>query len=325
MHLHHQALPFALAILAAPAQLACVLCSEEFPDGCLEQFNTCETERGALLAQTLVELDLRQAAVWTREMPVGNLIADAFYELGRHHCGGARPCPDAAFENAGAIRFETKCGHRELIPAGPLFEGDVNDMLPFASNRIGVVEISGHDLKLALEHAVDNLAQTRAGEQGGHFLQVSRLRFEVDCAQSRQDLDPSRTTIITPGARIVEGSLMIRTDSGGEGVTPVWEPVVTERTSTYRVVTNSFIGAGNDGYLALTTRQDTAEGETALTGDAALCDSDFLCKMSYYIEDNGQTFSDAQALAYYLRKQEKVAPQTEGRMVIRSNCVPGLE
>ncbi|MFH1809868.1 MAG: 5'-nucleotidase [Pseudomonadota bacterium] len=302
----------------------CLLCTAENPDLCLELFNTCGEDKGVPIATSLVDLDLRQQFVWTTEAPVGNMIADAIYAMARRHCGTAtRPCPDAAVENAGAIRYETPCGERELITAGQLYESDILQMLPFASNRMDVIELTGHDLKLALEHSVDLLGQRRASEQGGHFLHVSRLRFEVDCDQPSQAHDPARKTIVVPGARIVDGSLMIRTDPGAPEDLAIWEPVVTDRTSIYRIATNSFIGSGNDGFLALVAREQTAEGETALEGDSPVCDGSFLCKNLYYVEEDGVFANDALAVVSYLRQQGEVAPYIDGRIFQSPSCIIG--
>jgi 2',3'-cyclic-nucleotide 2'-phosphodiesterase (5'-nucleotidase family) len=257
-------------------------------------------------------------------MPVGDLVADAFYATARRFCNGAdRPCPDAAFENAGAIRYETKCGPRDLIPAGRIYQGDIQQMLPFASDKMAIYEITGIDLKLALEHSVELLGRGRNSEQGGFFLQVSRLKFEVDCAQAPQARDLSGTSIETPGSRIVDGTLMIRTDPGGPNDAPVWTPVVVDQTHTYKVVTNNFIGSGNDGFLALVARTPGSSGETAIPGPVDPCISDFVCKHLGYVTDNGANLNDAQMVEDYLKQQSKVAPVVESRIVIRPSCFIG--
>ncbi len=302
----------------------CLLCSEEFPEGCMEAFNACEGDPGELLGTSLVELDLRQSLVWTHETAVGNLVADALYATARAHCNSSdRPCPDAAWENAGAIRYETGCGEREVIPAGSLYQRDVEQLLPFTSNKIYVMELTGHDLKLALEHSVDVLGQRMASERGGHFLQVSRLRFEVDCNRVAQAHDPGREVILEPGERIVEGSLQIRSDSGLPGIEPVWEPVITDREHLYRVATNSFIGAGHDGYLAVVARELVAEGERVIAGESAFCDGELLCKSLYNVEGPDGPFSDASSLAWYLRDRVEVAPYVDGRIFLQPSCVTG--
>jgi len=313
-----------LSLLLLIGGAGCILCDASSPDLCFSVFNQCSIERGDLLGETRVEMDLRQSAVWTREMPVGNLVADAFYATARRLCNGAdRPCPDAAFENAGAIRYETKCGPRDLIPAGRIYQGDISQLLPFAADKMAIYDITGLDLKLALEHSVELLGRGRNSEQGGFFLQVSRLKFEVDCAQSPQARDLSRTTIEAPGARIVTGSLMIRTDSGGASDPAVWEAVVVDTAHSYRVVTNNFIGSGNDGFLALVARTSSAGGETAVPGPVDNCISDFVCKHLAFVTDNGANLNDAQMVEDYLKQQGKVAPVVEGRITIRPSCLIG--
>ena len=317
----------ATALIFALFLPACLLCSEDNPDLCLERFNECDQDKGQKLGVTLVDLDLRQRYVWTGEAAVGNFVADAIYAIAQQGCGAAdKPCPVAAFENAGAIRYETTCGEREMIPRGPVYESDIRQMLPFASNRIDVLELTGHDLKLALEHSVDLLGQHRTSEQGGHFLQVSRLRFQVDCSQPAQTRDSTARTILEPGTRIVEDSLMIRTDDGGPYDTPTWENVVTDDTHLYHVATNSFIGAGLDGYVAFAMRESVSEGERAIDGDSAFCDGSFLCKNIYYLQaPDGSYFSDASSVSSYLRQEQEIAPHIDGRIQLYPNCYIGSQ
>ncbi|MFH1811243.1 MAG: 5'-nucleotidase [Pseudomonadota bacterium] len=318
-----------LPLLLGLPNIGCILCNEEFPEACMENFNTCEGDKGAVLGQTQVELDLRKSVVRTREAPVGNLVADAFHYTANLVCQrNGVACPDAAFQNGGGIRSQTACGERELIPIGALYERDVNQMLPFG-NLLTVTEVSGWDLKLALEHSVDELGLPGKAGQSGHFLQVSRLRFEVDCRQAPHAADSSETQITTPGARIADGSLYIRTDDGS-GPDEVWTPVDTTKPTLgnpgtlYRIALSGFIGSGNDGFLAFVLRdQDEIAqppGEPPylnkiiknLNGEEALRD------------DNDAQITDAMAVMKYIQAKKKVAPDIEYRIVAR-NCVAGVD
>ena len=105
---------------------------------------------------------MRKVAVRTAEMPVGNLVVDAMFEAAVAACvpgDPARPCPVAALENAGGIRNTTACGERQVVPAGTLFEKDADDMLPFATNQLVVVNVTGEELWLMLEHSATLLGQ----------------------------------------------------------------------------------------------------------------------------------------------------------------------
>ncbi len=310
------------ALLVPLSQSACILCSEDFPEGCMQVFNSCEEERGALLGHTLVELDVRKSVVRTREALIGNLVADALYDTaaGVWQRNGLPGPPDAAVQNGGGIRSQTACGERELIPAGPLYEGDVNQILPFG-NALVMVEMTGLDLKLAIEHSVDELALPGKAGESGHFLQVSRLRFEVDCAQAAHALDANATQIITSGSRIVDSSLEIRTDDGSGAAQ--WAAVDVSRASSYSIAMPGFIGGGNDGFLAWVLRD---------ASEVAQVDSEGNYLDRIQLNGNGekklrdasdQVLTDADALAAYILNSERVAPQTGNRIILRPNCVAG--
>ena len=87
--------------------------------------------------------------------------------------------------------------------------------MPFG-NRLIRLEVTGADLRAALENGFSNLPQT-----AGRFPQVSGLTIEVD---------PSRPV----GSRIVS----IKADG---------EPL--DDAKTYSVATNDFMARGGDGYV----------------------------------------------------------------------------
>lgn len=318
LRLHRVILAVAWALAAAGLLDACILCGPDNPDLCMTVVNQCEEEAGDLLGYTLSELDLRKSVVRTAEAPVGNLVTDAFYFTARSFCSepGGRSCPVAAIENGGGIRSQTACGERELIPAGALYQRDVRQILPFA-NGLVIAELSGHDLKLALEHSVDLLGQTGKGGLAGHFLQVSRLKFAVDCAQPAQTVDANKEQILNVGARIVPGSLMVRNND--DDANPTWEAVSDSRTHTYPVAMSSFIGAGGDGFVAFVQR-DNSEKAVCETDP---CDGNYVNKIAYNVSKDGQDLADSDALEYYLRAKHEVDPYTESRIEIRTTCRAG--
>jgi len=299
-------------------QGGCILCSEEFPELCLERFTDCEGEKGELVGFTVAELDLRKSVVRTREAVVGNLVADAFLHTAKQHCGGALPCPVAAITNGGGIRSQTACGERETIPAGPLYERDIEQMLPFG-NGLVVANLTGYDLKLAIEHAVDELGLPGKAGQGGHFLQVSQLQFAVDCAQPAHELDSNLEQILAPGARIVPGSLRLRTDDGAS--TPVYEEINTDRENytVYPIAVTDFIAGGNDGYVALVSRDlnERAQCETDP------CDGSYINKIAYRVSGDAGEYTDAMALINYVRDKQHVTPYVSNRIDTSSSssCV----
>jgi 2',3'-cyclic-nucleotide 2'-phosphodiesterase (5'-nucleotidase family) len=160
-------------------------------------------EMDAPLGITAVELDSRNSTVRTREAAIGDLIADAMRITMR---------TDAAIMNGGGIR-----AGRVYPPGTTLTRRDILAELPF-SNRVVLVEISGRDLKRAIENGIAQLPNA-----GGRFPQVSGLRVEADLKRP-------------PGERVV------RMQVGGA-------PLEADRI--YKVATNDFMARGGDGYVTL--------------------------------------------------------------------------
>jgi 5'-nucleotidase / UDP-sugar diphosphatase len=152
------------------------------------------------LATTAVELDSRNATVRTREAAIGNLIADAM-------CASAHA--DAAIMNGGGIR-----AGRVYAPGTAITRRDVLAELPFG-NRVVTIELSGRDLRRAVENGFAQLPDAR-----GRFPQVSGLVVEADLSRP-------------VGSRIVSMKV------GGS-------PLDEQRT--YKVATNDFLARGGDGY-----------------------------------------------------------------------------
>ena len=157
-------------------------------------------EIDAPLATTAVALDSRNAIVRTREAAIGNLVADAMR---------ARARADAAVMNGGGIR-----GGKIYPPGATLTRRDVLAELPFG-NRLITIEISGADLRRAIENGLSLLPNP-----AGRFPQVSGLTIEADVSRP-------------PGRRIT--SIKV-----GDAA--------LDEAKTYRVATNDFMGRGGDGY-----------------------------------------------------------------------------
>jgi len=160
-------------------------------------------EMDVALGTTAVELDSRSATVRTREAAIGNLFADAMRVAAR---------ADAAIMNGGGIRAG------KLYPPGStITRRDILAELPF-SNKVVTVEISGRDLKRAMENGLAQLPNA-----GGRFPQVSGIAVEADISRP-------------PGERITAINV------GGA-------PLDDDRM--YTVVTNDFIARGGDGYVTV--------------------------------------------------------------------------
>jgi 2',3'-cyclic-nucleotide 2'-phosphodiesterase (5'-nucleotidase family) len=116
-----------------------------------------------IVARTEVELDSRSAIVRTRETAIGNLFTDAMRRLTKS---------EAAVFNGGGIR-----AGKIYQPGDTISHGDVLSELPF-SNRVVVIEVSGKDLRRAIENGISELPLP-----AGRFPQVSGIRFSFDVSR----------------------------------------------------------------------------------------------------------------------------------------------
>lgn len=138
------------------------------------------------------------------ECEIGNMIADVMLT-------GTRDA-QVALMNGGGIRTG--------LHAGDVTFGDVLGVMPFG-NTLATLELTGADLRVALEHGISRIGQ-------GGFAQVAGVREVYDL--SRPD-----------GDRLVAVSV--------RGTDGQWAPLDPART--YRVVTNDFMRRGGDGYDVL--------------------------------------------------------------------------
>jgi 2',3'-cyclic-nucleotide 2'-phosphodiesterase (5'-nucleotidase family) len=283
----------------------CGLVASACGGGWLSAFNECNPDRGDALGRTTVELDVRKVAVRSSEMPVGNLVVDAMFDAATAACvpgDSSRPCPVAALENAGGIRNTTACGERDTIPIGTLFNSDVGDMLPFATNQLVVVDVTGEELWLMLEHSSALLGQVGEAGAAGFFLQVHGVAFEVNCAGTSQGLSSSGDRILNRGGRVDPTRVFVN-------------GVQLSLTATYPVLMNSFVAGAKDGFLALAQRN--ADDSVIKGGDGKV-----LTKPSTFVLLDGAKVSEAAALQRYVKTRTVVAPRVEGRIRILASCVP---
>ncbi len=155
------------------------------------------------IATTAVALDSSTSTVRTREAAIGNLFADAM-RVGTH--------ADAAILNGGGIR-----AGKTYAPGARISQGDILTELPFG-NRVVVLEVSGRDLRRAIENGLSRLP-----EASGRFPQVSGMTVEFELARE-------------PGNRVTA----IRV-----GGAPL------DEARTYRLATLDFLAQGGDDYTML--------------------------------------------------------------------------
>ncbi|MBR8660560.1 5'-nucleotidase C-terminal domain-containing protein [Brevibacillus sp. NL20B1] len=158
---------------------------------------------GVVIAKSEVDLDGDRSLVRKKETNVGNLVADIMLERTKAIKGHEA---DVALINGGGIRTQLK--------AGDITKKDLYTLLPFP-NTLTVIEVTGEELKKALENGVSQVE-----EGAGRFPQISGMSFTYN---------PKKPA----GERVVEVKV------GGQPL---------DLKKTYKVATNDFIAAGGDGY-----------------------------------------------------------------------------
>ncbi|MBM3651769.1 MAG: bifunctional metallophosphatase/5'-nucleotidase, partial [Alphaproteobacteria bacterium] len=153
---------------------------------------------------TKTPLDSRKASVRGQETAIGDYFADTMRAV-----AGA----DVAIINGGGIR-----GNRLYESGTKLTRKDIARELPF-NNQLVNLELSGADLRAALENAVWMI-----GKDAGRFAQISGARIVV-----RRDAVP--------------GSRLVSIEIGGKPL---------DNAKRYKVATSDFLARGKDGYVALT-------------------------------------------------------------------------
>jgi 5'-nucleotidase / UDP-sugar diphosphatase len=168
-------------------------------------------------------LDSRRLVVREGEAAIGNLFADAMRSSVK---------ADAAVTNGGGIR-----AGKVYAAGSAITRRDILAELPF-NNRVVEIEISGGDLRRALENGLAQLPGA-----GGRFPQVSGLTIEVDLKRAAGD-------------RIVAISV---------GGAPL------DNARIYKVAINDFLARGGDGYVWFRDAKHVLpEGDSPLLANAVM-------------------------------------------------------
>lgn len=162
-----------------------------------------DVELNVPVGKTLTALDSRRSEVRAAEAAIGNLFADAVREAVGAEIGLA---------NGGGIR-----GDKTYDAGATLTRKDILTELPFG-NKTVLIELSGADLKTAMEHSVGQVEQKQ-----GRFMQVSGMTLVYDAKQPA-------------GSRVVEIKV------GGQPL---------DAARKYKVATNEYVYAGGDGFAVL--------------------------------------------------------------------------
>lgn len=136
---------------------------------------------------------------------------------------------DIALQNAGGVRVD--------VPAGDITIGTAYTLLPFA-NTLTEIDMRGDELVAVLEDAYEF---TLEGSTGA-FPYAAGLRWELDASKPY-------------GQRF--SNVEVNPRAAGQ-----WQPL--EFAARYRVVTNSYIAGGKDGYTTFAAIDDSAKVDTFL-------------------------------------------------------------
>jgi 5'-nucleotidase / UDP-sugar diphosphatase len=165
-----------------------------------------EIEKKSIGKEAAVVLDGVRENVRTQETNLGNLITDGMLAKAKT----INPDTVIALQNSGGIRAS--------IDTGDITLGEVLTVMPFG-NSLGIMELTGAEIKEALEHSV-----SAAPTASGAFLQVSGLNFTYDSSKPA-------------GERVVS----VKVDNGTELVD-------LDESTSYFVATNTFTAKGGDNY-----------------------------------------------------------------------------
>lgn len=135
---------------------------------------------------------------------------------------------DACIQNAGGVRAS--------IEEGEITMDTIQALLPFV-NTLFEIEMYGREIKQVLEDALSNYLDN--GGSTGSFPYAYGLRYDINFSNE-------------PYNRIL--NLEIKTRESGE-----WSAI--EPDKMYVIVTNSYTGGGNDGYVTFgTVQKERGEG-----------------------------------------------------------------
>lgn len=181
------------------------------------------------IGYTAVDLDARKSMVRSLEMPLGDLISDAWMAW--------FPQADIAVNNGGGIRGD------RIYPKGPISYLTLKTILPFGGTIV-LINMTGMEIKQMLEFSAAALDQDETGVQEGGFLQVGGIKFKIDRkAQPFAATYDGRNLkkLISPGQRVSE--IFVK----GNGT---WEPLDMQKR--YEVLLPSWTAGGGDGYYLFT-------------------------------------------------------------------------
>lgn len=162
-----------------------------------DKYKDLLTKLSQTVGTSRVRLNAMSAENRQQETNIADFIADSFREALK---------ADAALLNGGSIRADL------LFEPGTLTERDVLSILPFGTSIVKI-ELSGAQVKAALEHGVSLSAETT---EPGRFPQVSGIRYAFDASRkvgdritevsvNNQPLDLKKTYTLAVPKYLAEG------------------------------------------------------------------------------------------------------------------------
>ena len=198
-----------------------------------------ENEKNAVIATSNIALSCSSPSgarlVRNREIPIGNLIADAYRAV-----GGA----DIGVVNGGGIRAD--------IPEGDITYADMLAVHPYG-NTLCVVKATGQEILDLLEtacrftKAVAEENGAAVGENGG-FMQVSGIKFTVDTSiEPSVVTDENENFVSVSGERRVKDVFVLNANG---------EYVPLDPNAVYTVASHNYLlRSGGDGYTKFTDNE----------------------------------------------------------------------
>ncbi|XP_069788337.1 5'-nucleotidase [Narcine bancroftii] len=214
-----------------------------------------------VIGRTVVYLNGTAEECRNRECNMGNLICDAMIQQNIRN-------PDEKFWNHVSICIFQGGGIRAPINEqnnGTIQVDSLLAVLPFGST-IDLLEVHGSTLRAAFDHSV-----RRYGQNTGEFLQVSGIQVEFNLKRP-------------PGSRVVKIKVLC-----ADCRVPHYEPLLDNKI--YKIVTNSYIAEGGDGFTMLKNE-----------------------RLRY---DTGST--DISVVSSYIKQMKVVYPAVEGRILFVEN------
>lgn len=182
-----------------------------------------DAKKELVVGKTNVELVGGNPAARTMETNLGDFIAEGILEKAKK----INPDTMIAFHNGGNVRVS--------VDAGNITVAKILEILPFG-NSLGILNLSGAEIKAALEHSVKD-----APKPFGGFLQVAGLKFTYDSSKNA-------------GERVV--SIEVKDKNG--------QFVPLDEKQNYYVATNIFTAKGGDGFSVF--EKASAEGRLSEPG-----------------------------------------------------------